>query len=384
MKKVLSILLVLFMLISMTSVVFADDSNDGEQNDPEIVIQPVSSETETVLVSHDTVLCPNYSIVGLDVSSEYVLVSVLYDKETQMPITVSNSNNVQIVGASKIWKPLSESETIGVNLVLNSWPLLGKDAVVKTTLYVKGTSEDGKTVWNQVAVYEDYRQSQYSFVDGMLFDPEFDDVSSDSWYYDPVVFCAQRGYMTGVGNSTFAPRNAMTRAMAVTVLYRLSGEEYVASGTSFEDVARGKWYYNAVEWAKAKGITDGTDATHFSPNMNVTREQLVTFVYRFAQYKGMIRPVEGLGLIVSGNFADWDAVAKWAVEGMHWAVDNGIINGTTKPASSFGYLDPTLYLNPKGNATRAEFSTITMRLCKNILGKYWTYQYDPFYYMTQA
>ena len=96
------------------------------------------------------------------------------------------------------------------------------------------------------------------------------------------------GLFTGTSATTFAPYDTMTRAMMVTVLYRMAGEPDVAvTSTGFTDLDADRYYYNAVLWAVEKGITMGTDATHFAPNDPVTREQMVTFLYRYAKLTGM-------------------------------------------------------------------------------------------------
>ena len=144
----------------------------------------------------------------------------------------------------------------------------------------------------------------------------------------------------------------MTRAMLVTVLYRLEGDPTVTGRSSFTDVRSGAYYEKSVIWAAANGIVTGTDSTSFSPDAKVTREQLAAILYRYAQYKGYdVSLVKGLE-----NYTDSSTVASYAIRPMQWAVANGRINGTSATT-----------LTPTGGATRAQVAVILMRFDEAIV-----------------
>ena len=148
--------------------------------------------------------------------------------------------------------------------------------------------------------------------------------------------------MNGVSMTEFAPEETLTRAMLVTILYRLAGEPETSTKTNFTDVPEGEWYSDAVAWTVEKGVTLGTSETTFDPSQPVTREQLVTFLWRYA---GKPESKQSLSA-----FADNAMVSEYAYTAMQWAVENMIVNGKEE-----GKLDPV------GNATRAEIAIIFMR-----------------------
>lgn len=143
-----------------------------------------------------------------------------------------------------------------------------------------------------------------------------------------------------------------SRAMIVTILYRLENEPAVSGKSPFTDVAAGQWYTNAVAWAAANGIVTGTTDTTFAPNGNITREQMAAILYRYASYKGLdvSRQAD-----LSG-YADASAISAYAKQAMAWANGQGLITGVTATT-----------LNPGGNAVRAQAATILMRLCEQVL-----------------
>jgi len=153
----------------------------------------------------------------------------------------------------------------------------------------------------------------------------------------------------------FAPKSPMTRAMLVTVLYRLEDKpEFSVGLDSFSDVDVKSWYAEAVAWASENGLVNGTDRG-FEPNANITREQIATILYRYAKYIGLVDQ----DAAVSGDmskFTDGEKVSAWAQEAMAWAVEVGLFKG-----------DDTGSLNPQGNATRAEVATLLERLIKLIV-----------------
>ena len=158
----------------------------------------------------------------------------------------------------------------------------------------------------------------------------FDDVASSDWFADAVKYVADKGLMSGTGSDKFAPSATTTRAMLMTVLARYAGEDTTGGAT---------WYEKGMEWAKAKGVSDGTN-----PNANITREQLVTMMYRYAGSPKADGKLD--------SFSDAASVSTYAASAMHWAVANGIVNGSNGK------------LNPQNNATRAEVAAILMRFCE--------------------
>ena len=158
----------------------------------------------------------------------------------------------------------------------------------------------------------------------------FVDVAKSDWFADAVAYVTDKGLMNGTGSDTFSPSASTTRGMLMTVLARYAGEDTTGSTP---------WYQKGMEWAKAKGVSDGTN-----PEVNITREQLVTMLYRYA---GSPKANGSLD-----SFSDAASVSSYAVNAMQWAVANGIVNGSNGK------------LNPKNNAIRAEVAAILMRFCE--------------------
>ena len=158
----------------------------------------------------------------------------------------------------------------------------------------------------------------------------YSDVKTGDWYADAVKYVSDKGLMSGTGSDKFAPSATTTRAMLMTVLARYAGEDTTGGAT---------WYEKGMEWAKAKGVSDGTN-----PNANITREQLVTMLYRYAGSPKADGKLD--------SFSDSASVSSYAENAMQWAVANGIVNGSNSK------------LNPQDNATRAEVAAILMRFCE--------------------
>ena len=180
----------------------------------------------------------------------------------------------------------------------------------------------------------------------------------DYWAHKGIDYCVRNRLMSGVGAGTFSPDTACTRAQIVKILYNLSGNQtdYSYYYLPFTDVAPGAWYYNAIAWAYCNDVTSGTSATTFTPNAAITRQQLVTFLYRYTvkyapEFTGNAAPISA--------FPDAGSVANWAYAAMSWAVGNGLIQGNAHDNG----LD---YLDPNGSATRAQTATIIMRYCQLI------------------
>ena len=158
----------------------------------------------------------------------------------------------------------------------------------------------------------------------------FNDVASSAGYADVVQYVTDKGLMNGTDDNQFSPSASTTRGMLMTVLARYAGEDTTGGAT---------WYEKGMNWAKAKGVSDGTN-----PNANITREQLVTMMYRYAGSPATNGSLD--------NFSDAASVSSYAVNAIQWAVANGIVNGSNGK------------LNPQNNATRAEVAAILMRFCQ--------------------
>jgi hypothetical protein len=173
----------------------------------------------------------------------------------------------------------------------------------------------------------------------------FTDVDLSRWYHEAIDYAVDTGLMKGMSETTFEPNTALTRGQLVTILYRNAGEPSVEGlENPFTDVPSGKFYTDAVIWAYSEGVVKGITATTYQPNAAVTREQLVTILYR---YDGE----QAVGEDVLADYTDKDNVSNYAKDAVNWAVSKGMITSTSTSA---------LVLSPKDSATRAQVAKIIM------------------------
>ena len=189
-------------------------------------------------------------------------------------------------------------------------------------------------------------KAQYGETDNRIHTISYNDVKAGDWYANAVNYVTLTGLMNGTGDG-FSPNLAINRGMMVTVLYRMAGSPEVTAENPFTDVPADTWYTDAVIWASENGITAGTSETTFSPTNSLTREQLATFFYRFADFENP-DPIEITGDLT--GFTAAGQVASYATDAMKWAIGEGLISGTTETT-----------LSPKATATRAQVATILMR-----------------------
>ena len=247
------------------------------------------------------------------------------------------------VGKNGTVEPKLTFQHIGKSVTFTFKPDTGykvKDVKVngKSVGAVKTYTIDKLTVSTRIEV---------EFADGKL---PFTDVHETDWFYNDVLFVYEEGLFAGTSDTTFSPNASMTRAMLVTVLYRLEGEPAVSGRSGFSDVTFNSYYEDAVTWAADNGIVNGTSITTFSPNANVTREQMAAILYRYAQYKKYNTAASSS----LNGFTDHASVSGYATASLEWAVAEKLVNG------SAGKLMPT------GNATRAQVAAILHRFVENV------------------
>ena len=247
------------------------------------------------------------------------------------------------VGKNGTVEPKLTFQHIGKSVTFTFKPDTGykvKDVKVngKSVGAVKTYTIDKLTVSTRIEV---------EFTNGKL---PFTDVRESDWFYEDVAFAYENGLFAGTSDTTFSPNASMTRAMLVTVLYRLEGEPAVSGRSGFSDVTFNSYYEDAVTWAADNGIVNGTSITTFSPNANVTREQMAAILYRYAQYKKYNTAASSS----LNGFTDQASVSGYATASLEWAVAEKLVNG------SAGKLMPT------GNATRAQVAAILHRFVENV------------------
>lgn len=179
----------------------------------------------------------------------------------------------------------------------------------------------------------------------------FTDVAEGDWYYKAVQYSAKNDLMVGTSATTFKPNSNMTRGMVATVLYKLEGTPDVYGTAYFTDVADGEWYTDAVNWAYETDIISGYGGGIFGPDDNISREQLAAMMRYYTLRKGL----DISGAADLSGYTDSGDISGWAVDAVKWAVDSGLISGTTRTT-----------LDPLGAATRAECATILMNWMTNI------------------
>ena len=182
--------------------------------------------------------------------------------------------------------------------------------------------------------------------DGECPSAVFTDVNTDLWYHEGVDYVVANGLMLGTGSTTFSPDAGTTRSMLVTILYRMAGSPAVSASASFTDIEAGAFYYDAVLWASGNDITNGVSETSFAPDVLIDREQLATFLYRYAQFTG--RDTTARADLTA--FGDTDQISDFASEAMSWAVAEGIVQGGSNSM-----------LLPHETASRGQIATMIYR-----------------------
>ena len=247
------------------------------------------------------------------------------------------------VGKNGTVEPKLTFQHIGKSVTFTFKPDTGykvKDVKVngKSVGAVKTYTIDKLTVSTRIEV---------EFTNGKL---PFTDVRESDWFYEDVAFAYENGLFAGTSDTTFSPNASMTRAMLVTVLYRLEGQPAVNGRSGFSDVQYNGYYEDAVTWAADNGIVNGTSTSTFSPNVNVTREQMAAILYRYAQYKKYNTAASSS----LNSFSDHTSVSGYAEASLQWSVAEKLVNGSN------GKLMPT------GNASRAQVAAILHRFAENV------------------
>lgn len=218
------------------------------------------------------------------------------------------------------------------NNVGGSVPLIIGEYIKEMTAEGKDITPGRETKWT-VQVEEDPCE-------------QYTDLDANAWYAESVHFALVNGLFVGYGDGTFRPEAALSRAMVATVLYRQAGSPAVTGTSTFPDL-KDDWYADAVAWAQEAKVVIGDDKGLFRPDDDVTREEMVTMLYRFAASQNMDTTTTG----DLSSFTDASSVQSYATEPMTWAVGNGIILGMGNNE-----------LAPRESATRAQFAAITARL----------------------
>lgn len=182
----------------------------------------------------------------------------------------------------------------------------------------------------------------------------FTDVAANNWYFGAVKYMFDTGIMNGISSTSFSPNGQITRAMIVTMLYRLEGEPAADAGAvAFSDVAGSAYYAKAVAWAVQNGVVNGYSNGNFGPNDLATREQTAAILFRYAAYKNY----DVTARADLSGFADAGKISSYALESLSWANATGLVNGRS-----------AAQLAPAGQTTRAEMASLLMRFCMNIAG----------------
>lgn len=178
----------------------------------------------------------------------------------------------------------------------------------------------------------------------------FSDVTPGAWYEDAVQYAYDRGLMTGVASDAFAPEGTTNRAMIVSILHRLAGSP-TTGDANFSDVSADDWYAVPVAWAASEGIVSGYGNGSFGANDAITREQLASILYRYAEYQGL----DVSARADLSTYSDADSVSPWATDVVSWANAEGLLSGVTSDT-----------LSPQGQTTRAQAAAMLERFIENV------------------
>jgi len=291
---------------------------------------------DVVLSGHDHVYCRSYLMDGLTPLSHMDY----YDRSSMHSAT--NAEGVLYITAnsssgSKTYDPKDADFPYSAEHHQYDVGEISRVDVSKNCFSIRSYRTDTMEVVDHFTLYREAINAH-----------PFTDVPMDAWYESAVQYSYTHGLMNGTGNNLFSPDLPTTRAMAVTLLYRLDGEP-TGGNHSFTDIPQDTYYSDAVAWAAEAGIVKGISEELFAPDRPITREQLVTILARYAIYLGRDMTADPL----TNAFSDGNMVASYALNAMNWALHSGLIRGTSEDR-----------LSPRGTATRAQVAQIIMRLDK--------------------
>ena len=216
--------------------------------------------------------------------------------------------------------------------------------------YYRLVFASAKTQWMYridavLGIIMEKKQKEIHETPDMPWENPFGDVKDRDWFYASVKFAYESGLMKGISDAEFSPDADVTRAMFVTILYRIEKEPQAGSSV-FIDITGGSYYAQAVAWASANGIISGVSKDRFAPNEPITREQMAAILYRYASFKGYDTKASE-----NAAYPDEGAISDYAKEAIRWAADKSLMTGNAN--GSFA---------PKSNATRAQAAAVFMRM----------------------
>ena len=274
-------------------------------------------------------------------------------------------------GGSQGGRPAPEKYTITMTEAAGGDYSVSKNAAAGSRVLIKTTPDQGYSVTNVTVTTADGEtvpvtaagDGRYTFTmpEGRVtvqvtFAPQsqtlpFTDLAENAWYLQAVTYVYQNGLMEGTSADTFSPNATTSRAMIVTILYRLEEEPAVTGNNSFADVEDGSYYENAVTWAAEQNIVTGYSADTFLPNGEISREELATILYRYAMYKDLDNTTDSADAL--RGYADADEISPYALSAFRWALTTDVMEGTSATT-----------LEPQETATRAEAAAMLTRFCE--------------------
>lgn len=376
MKKLTSVLLAFVMTLSLVTTALADGTTLTVKA-PDTLPKAGETFTVTVDISGNPGLCAAQYTLAFD-KSVVQCTGVTLGKVLSGTLSATNGNAAD--GAIVACASTGEKTGDGVlctytfkvlksgdaDFSLTDGVFSGADGKMITTNVAKpepkqttpttpATQQQGATQTTTTPTGTTTPAQQEATTAELFGTGSFTDVPADFWGYAEIEKAAALGLVTGNPDGTFAPNRSMTRAEFVTMLRRLSGDSAAVSDKGFADVKAGDWFYDAVNWAAEKGYATG-DGVKFNPNGKITRQEVVTILYRYhGATGGMEAFVDGYLNTYSADdnlasFADRGEIASWATDALHWAIGKGLVKGTT---------DTTV--SPTGTANRAQVAAIFVR-----------------------
>ena len=327
-----------------------------------IFITDVSGDTITYAdcnIDHQCGIRWNVRISRSDLAGrvEYMLVSP-GEVSPANPVISCGSLFYQYDNITAVWQPVSDIDSYVVKLTYNGTQV--RNFETKNTSYVFEVQAAGNYTLTVTA--SNSAGSGSSSIDILVKEHDcpskkFWDVPNYAdWSHEGVDYAISNGLFNGTSETTFSPNEAMTRGMIATVLWRNASTPGASRNNPFWDVDSSAWYASAVMWANNNNVMSGVGSGQFAPNTTLTREQIVTVLYRYSTYKG----ITPMGEASLSEFSDGASVSLWAKTAMQWAIANNILQGSLEYGRN--------YLHPQDGATRAQVATILMRFMQNYIG----------------